>query len=255
LLHHAVVDDRNEPIRVIAGLGNPGNEHQNDRHNAGFWFLDHLERRLGSGSQPEARFFGDLGRVRLGESGALWLLKPSTYMNRSGEAIGALCSYYRIAPAQLLVVHDELDLMPGTARLKFGGGSAGHNGLKDISNRLGGADFWRLRLGIGHPRSLGLREEVASFVLHRPSAEHLKLIEDEIDRAIDVLHLLASGAFRSAAQALRRPRQLSEEEGDLAGPPSWGRPPAQEQPPSRGRPPAQEQPPSRGRQAAPEEPP
>jgi len=211
LPHRNTVDDRSEPIRVIAGLGNPGSEHQNDRHNAGFWFLDHLARRLGSGAQLEARFFGHVGRVRVGESGSLWLLKPSTYMNRSGEAIGALCSYYRIAAAQLLVVHDELDLMPGTARLKFGGGSAGHNGLKDISTRLGGTDFWRLRLGIGHPRSLGLREEVASFVLHRPSAEHLKLIEDEIDRAIEVVPLLAEGSFRSAAQSLHCPRRPSDE--------------------------------------------
>lgn len=216
------MDDRSDPIRVIVGLGNPGNEHQSDRHNAGFWFLDRLAGRLGSVFQTEARFFGDLGRVRVGQAGHLWLLKPGTYMNRSGEAVVALCNYYRINVAQVLIVHDELDLMPGTARLKFGGSSAGHRGLKDISERVGGQAYWRLRLGIGHPRRLDLRQEVASFVLHRPCTAHQSLIEGEIERAIDLLPLLAEGAFPEAMRRMhRRP-----------SPP--GEPPAHEMPPNEG---------------------
>lgn len=206
-----MLDDRTDPILAIAGLGNPGNGHQGDRHNAGFWFLDRLAHRLGGGLQFEARFSGEVGRVRLNDASSLWLLKPATFMNRSGEAVAALCNYYRVAAAQVLVVHDELDLLPGTTRLKFGGSSAGHNGLKDVSQRLGGAAYWRLRLGIGHPRSLELPQDVSHFVLQCPSAAHRSLIEEEIERAVDILPMLASGRFREAMRVLhqRRPAQDS----------------------------------------------
>lgn len=188
-------------IRLIVGLGNPGPEHEHDRHNAGFWFVDALARSHGASLAREGKFFGLVGRVRIGDV-AVFLLEPSTWMNRSGQAVAALANFYRIAPQEILVVHDELDLLPGQARLKRGGGHAGHNGLRDIQARLGSADFWRLRMGIGHPRSLQLEQEVVDFVLHRPGREHRRQIEDSIDRALDALPLLVAGNPEAAMQRL-----------------------------------------------------
>jgi len=188
-------------IRLIVGLGNPGPEHEHDRHNAGFWFVEALARSYGVSLAREGKFFGRVGRARIGNE-AVFLLEPSTWMNRSGQAVAALANFYRIAPAEILVAHDELDLLPGQAKLKRGGGHAGHNGLRDIQARLGSADFWRLRLGIGHPRSLQLEQEVVDFVLHRPGREHRQQIDDSIDRALDAIPLLVAGDPEAAMQRL-----------------------------------------------------
>ncbi|MCD6673882.1 MAG: aminoacyl-tRNA hydrolase [Burkholderiaceae bacterium] len=188
-------------IRLIVGLGNPGAEHEHDRHNAGFWFVDELARSHGVPLSREGKFFGLVGRARIGDE-AVFLLEPSTWMNRSGQAVAALANFYRISPAEILVAHDELDLLPGQAKLKRGGGHAGHNGLRDIQARLGSADFWRLRLGVGHPRSLQLEQEVIDFVLHRPSREQRQQIDDAIARALDCLPLLVAGNAEAAVQRL-----------------------------------------------------
>ena len=170
-------------IRLIVGLGNPGPEYSDTRHNAGFWFLDQLAQREGAFFHEEKKFLGEIARVRLAGQD-IWLLKPLTYMNRSGQSVVALALYYKILPEEILVVHDELDLMPGCMKLKKGGGNAGHNGLKDITEKLSTPNFWRLRLGTGHPRSLGLAQPVADFVLHSPSAEHKSMIEECISPAL-----------------------------------------------------------------------
>lgn len=188
-------------IRLVVGLGNPGAEHEHDRHNAGFWFVDELARSHGAPLAREGKFFGLVSRARIGDE-AVFLLEPSTWMNRSGQAVAALANFYRIAPPEILVVHDELDLLPGQAKLKRGGGHAGHNGLRDIQARLGSADFWRLRLGVGHPRSLQLEQEVIDFVLHRPSREQRQQIDDAIARALDCLPLLVAGNAEAAVQRL-----------------------------------------------------
>ncbi|HEY0878154.1 MAG TPA: aminoacyl-tRNA hydrolase [Zeimonas sp.] len=188
-------------IRLIVGLGNPGPEHEHDRHNAGFWFVDALARSHGASLAREGKFFGLVGRARIG-SDAVFLLEPTTWMNRSGQAVAALANFYRIAPAEILVAHDELDLLPGQAKIKRAGGHAGHNGLRDIHARLGSADFWRLRLGIGHPRSLQLEQDVVDFVLHRPSREQRQQIDDAIGRALDCLPLLVAGDAESAMHRL-----------------------------------------------------
>ena len=160
------------PPRLIVGLGNPGQEYAATRHNVGFWFVDQLAEKLKTPLAPQAKFFG-----RAARSGELWLLQPTTFMNRSGQAVAALANFYKISPAEILVIHDELDLPPGGIRLKQGGGNGGHNGLKDIQARLGTPDFWRLRLGIGHPRTLNLAQQVVDFVLHPPRKEEMPDIE------------------------------------------------------------------------------
>ena len=164
--------------KLIVGLGNPGDEHEADRHNAGFWFVDALAKQLNSRFEAEKRFQGKIAKVKW-EGEDLFLLKPSTYMNLSGQSVGALCRFHKISPADILVVQDELDLKPGTARLKLGGGTGGHNGLKDIQAHLSTSDYWRLRLGIGHPRDLageGRPMDVADYVLRRPQLAEQKLI-------------------------------------------------------------------------------
>ena len=174
------------PIRLIVGLGNPGAEYEQTRHNAGFWLVDNLANDRGTGLARESRFQALVGRTTL-KNNEVWLLEPQTFMNRSGQSVGALANFYKISAAEILVVHDELDLVPGVARLKKGGSSGGHNGLKDISAALGTQDYWRLRIGIGHPRELGLPQPVADFVLHRPRKEEHNLISEAIDRALVVL--------------------------------------------------------------------
>ena len=175
-----------QEIRLIVGLGNPGSEYADTRHNLGFWFVDELARRAGAFFREERKFQADVCRVRL-EGKDVWLMKPQTYMNRSGDAVVSLALYYKILPDQILVVHDELDLMPGCMKVKKGGGNAGHNGLKDISAKLSTPNFWRLRLGTGHPRSLGMAQQVADFVLSRPSTEHETVMRKCIDTAINAL--------------------------------------------------------------------
>jgi peptidyl-tRNA hydrolase, PTH1 family len=188
-------------IRLIVGLGNVGAEYERTRHNAGFWFVDAIARKAGVQFGGERKFHGEVARVR-DRGNELWLLKPGTYMNRSGQAVVALALYYKILPTQILVAHDELDLSPGVVKMKRGGGHAGHNGLRDIQAKLSSADFWRLRLGIGHPRSLQLTQEVADFVLHPPSREHLQAIEDAIGRSLDIVPQVVDGQFERAMMKL-----------------------------------------------------
>ena len=187
-------------IRLIVGLGNPGPEHAQQRHNAGFWWVDQLARRERVDLRPEKGFFGHVARLR-GPHGEVWLLEPGTYMNRSGQSVGAMARFYKIAPEEILVVHDELDLPPGQVKLKCGGGHAGHNGLRDIAAQLGTPMFWRLRLGIGHP---GSREAVIGFVLGRPQRGELELIEQAMDRALDALPRLLRGEVDAAVMELHR---------------------------------------------------
>ncbi len=183
--------------RLIVGLGNPGPEYEATRHNVGFWFVDQLADKLKVSLAPQGKFYG-----RAGRAGELWLLQPSTYMNRSGQSVAALANFYKISSAEILVIHDELDLPPGGIRLKQGGGNGGHNGLKDIQAKLGTPDFWRLRLGIGHPRTLGLSQQVADFVLHQPRKEELPDIEHALARCLLAWPKLSAGDFAGAQQQL-----------------------------------------------------
>jgi PTH1 family peptidyl-tRNA hydrolase len=183
--------------RLIVGLGNPGPEYATTRHNAGFWFVNQLARQLKIDLSPQPRFFGNVGR-----QGELWLLEPATFMNRSGQAVGALARFYKIVPEEILVVHDDLDLPPGGIRVKQGGGNGGHNGLKDIQSALSTPNFWRLRLGIDHPRNLGLTLQVVDFVLSRPRAEEQTAIDIAIGRSLDAWPALATGDYEKAQRLL-----------------------------------------------------
>jgi PTH1 family peptidyl-tRNA hydrolase len=187
------------PVRLVVGLGNPGRQYEATRHNAGFWFVDALAARLGASFTGEAKFHGRIARA----VGDLRLLEPGTYMNLSGRAVGAVAQFFGIAPGEILVVHDELDLKPGEARLKFGGGTAGHNGLRDIAAHLGGPEFWRLRVGIGHPRDSAIAQQpVADYVLQPPRANELAAIEDALARALDAWPAIAAGETERAMTAL-----------------------------------------------------
>ncbi len=188
-------------IRLIAGLGNLGRQYETTRHNAGFWFADLLARQYNASFSNESRFNGDVARIAVAGR-QIWLIKPSTMMNLSGQAVAGLANFYKIEPEQILVVHDELDLMPGQIKLKLGGGVAGHNGLKDIRARCGSANYWRLRVGIGHPRELGMRQQVADFVLKRASAEHQQEIDDAIDKSLGIIPELINGEFEAAMLTL-----------------------------------------------------
>jgi len=181
-------------IRLFVGLGNPGAEYEATRHNAGFWWLGALAGKLGARLVPERGYQALAARVN-GPQGPVWLLEPMTFMNRSGFAVATLARFFKIEPQQILVVHDELDLLPGQAKLKFGGSAAGHNGLKDIHGMLGTPDFWRLRLGIGHP---GVKSEVVNYVLKRPSAADREAIEQAIDKTLDASDLLLAGEMDRA---------------------------------------------------------
>ena len=190
------------PPRLIVGLGNPGVEYAETRHNAGFWFCERLADTLGVRFAHESRFHGLVANAR---DAGMWLLMPQTFMNRSGQAIGALARFYRIEPAEILVVHDELDIPPGQLRLKFGGGLGGHNGLKDTSAHLNTNDYWRLRIGIGHP---GDRNEVVNFVLKPARREEQQLIDEAIDKALAIWPQLVRGELNAAATKLNaRPAQ------------------------------------------------
>ena len=181
-------------IRLIVGLGNPGRECETTRHNVGFRWVDELARLQNLGFKSEARFHGLTARGQLHGHEVL-LLKPQIFMNVSGRSVGALVQFYKVAPAEMLVVHDELDLPPGVARLKLGGGHGGHNGLKDIIAHLGTRDFWRLRIGIGHP---GEGADVAGYVLNGPRREERELIDGAMQKAQDVAHLVIEGKTEAA---------------------------------------------------------
>jgi len=178
-----------QSIMLVVGLGNPGDEYSRTRHNAGFWFVDELARRFGGSFRLEGKHQGELARISLTVAGLrqeLWLLKPTTFMNRSGGSIASVSHFYKIPASSILVAHDELDLPAGTVRLKLAGGHGGHNGLRDTIAAIG-ADFWRLRLGIGHP---GHKDLVLDYVLQRASAADEQAIQSAIDKAVDVLPLL-----------------------------------------------------------------
>ncbi|NBQ84943.1 MAG: aminoacyl-tRNA hydrolase [Methylophilaceae bacterium] len=180
-------------IKLIVGLGNPGAQYEATRHNAGFWWVDQVCAETGSKLNLEAKFFGHAGKLKSHED--TWLLKPTTFMNASGRAVAALAKFYKITPESILVIHDELDLPPGVTKLKKGGGHGGHNGLKDIAAQLGTPDFWRLRIGIGHP---GDKNQVANFVLHAATRDEQTLIEQNIDQSTTLLPLLLQGKFEEA---------------------------------------------------------
>ncbi len=184
-------------IKLIVGLGNPGDKYEATRHNAGFWFIDALAAQTASKLTLDAKMFGFTGK--LNPNADIWLLKPTTFMNGSGKAVAALANYYKILPAEILVVHDELDLPAETAKLKFGGGHGGHNGLKDIHAALGTADYWRLRLGIDHP---GDRNEVINYVLKAPTKVEKDALEANIHAGCSVVPFLLKGEFENAMQKL-----------------------------------------------------
>jgi PTH1 family peptidyl-tRNA hydrolase len=195
-----------EPIRLVVGLGNPGREHDATRHNAGFAFVDALAAKLGVTLSHEARFHGRLAKAASG----VRLLEPSTYMNLSGRAVAAVANFFAIATGSILVVHDELDLPAGEAKLKLGGGVAGHNGLKDVRMQLGTADFWRLRIGIGHPRDSSLpRQAVVDYVLRPPAADEKRAIGDALERSLAVWPALESGDFERAMTMLHTKEALT----------------------------------------------
>jgi PTH1 family peptidyl-tRNA hydrolase len=183
-------------MKLIVGLGNPGKKYEATRHNAGFWFVDEVARAARADFRREARFHGEVARV---PGADIWLLKPETFMNNSGRAVGAVAGFYRILPEEILVAHDELDLPPGDVRLKFGGGLSGHNGLRDVAPALGTQDFWRLRLGIGHPRDLQAGDqEPVDYVLHAPRTEDRKAIDEAIGKALTVWPLIAVHDLQAA---------------------------------------------------------
>ncbi|MGF1644708.1 MAG: aminoacyl-tRNA hydrolase [Thiotrichales bacterium] len=185
------------PIQLIVGLGNPGPQYDQTRHNAGFWFVDELARRHRGQFRRESRFSAEQARIQV-DGHELWLLKPQTFMNRSGQAVRPFLDYFKVEPAATLVAHDEIDLAPGIGRLKLGGGHGGHNGLRDLIQHLG-AEFWRLRVGVGHP---GQRDQVVEYVLNRPGADDQRLIEDTISRGAELLPEFVRGEFAKAQQRL-----------------------------------------------------
>lgn len=185
------------PIRLVVGLGNPGAQYAATRHNAGFWFVERHAETKRVPLRNERGFHGIVGK-----DGTRWLLMPETFMNRSGLAVGALARFYKILPDEILVAHDELDLPPGGIKLKKGGGHAGHNGLRDIAAVLGTPDFWRLRIGIGHPRTLNLQQQVVDFVLHPPRRDEQSAIDQAIERGLDVLPRMYDGEAEAAMMAL-----------------------------------------------------
>jgi PTH1 family peptidyl-tRNA hydrolase len=186
------------PIRLIVGLGNPGAQYVTHRHNVGFWVVD----RLATGFWArEAKFKADISKMLLaGED--RWLMKPGTFMNASGQAVGAFARFHRIEPQEILIIHDDLDLSPGFVRLKQGGGHGGHNGVRDIESLLGSPDFWRVRIGIGHPRTLGLNQDVAAFVLNAPRADEKIGIDLAVDAVIKEMPVLLSGEMAAVQKRL-----------------------------------------------------
>ena len=185
-------------IKLFVGLGNPGPQYAATRHNAGFWWVDAIAHTLGASLRSDSKFQGEVAKFsHQGQEG--WLLKPMTFMNVSGRSVLALANYFKVLPDEILVAHDELDLAPGVARLKKGGGHGGHNGLRDINAQLTTPDYWRLRLGIGHP---GDRNQVVNFVLHQPSRPEQQLIENAMDDARTVLPLLLKGDMAAAMKQL-----------------------------------------------------
>ena len=204
-------------IRLLVGLGNPGPQYDATRHNAGFWWIDAVAGQLRATLAPERSHFGLVARVnRPGTEGPLWLLEPMTFMNLSGKAVASLARFFKIEPGEILVAHDELDLQPGQLKLKLGGSHAGHNGLKDIHAALGSADYWRLRLGIGHP---GVKAEVVDYVLRKPPADQREAIEKSIELSLTALDLLLAGDMERAMMKIhvKAPRPAKTAPAGVAG--------------------------------------
>ena len=187
-------------MKLFVGLGNPGAKYAANRHNIGFMALDRIAADHGFAPWRKA-FQGMAAEGRLGDERVV-LLKPGTFMNLSGQSVGEAMRFFKLTPQDIVVFHDELDLAPGTAKIKQGGSSGGHNGLKDITAALGTQDYWRIRIGIGHPRELNLQQSVADFVLHRPRKEEQSLIEQSIEKSLTVIPLLCEGLFEKAMMAL-----------------------------------------------------
>ena len=181
-------------IKLFVGLGNPGPDYEATRHNAGFWWLDALARDCKLCLAPERAYQALVARTQI-DGRTVWLLEPQTFMNLSGRSVAALARFFKIEPQEILVVHDELDIVPGEAKLKLGGGHAGHNGLRDIHAQLGTGDYWRLRLGIGHP---GVRSEVIHWVLKKPLKEQREAIEDTVARTLHAVPALVAGEMDKA---------------------------------------------------------
>lgn len=190
-------------IRLVVGLGNPGKEYERTRHNAGFWLVERFASASGAHFRKDPKYQALVARLGEGPGGAgtpgAWLLLPQSFMNASGRPVQMLAGFFKIKPEEILVVHDELDFPPGTARIKLGGGIAGHNGLKDISQRIGSHDYWRLRLGVGRPASAA---EMADYVLHKPSLEEKQAIDGAIDNALALLPQMIAGDMQGAMQKL-----------------------------------------------------
>ncbi|MGA8515709.1 MAG: aminoacyl-tRNA hydrolase [Burkholderiaceae bacterium] len=199
-------------IKLFVGLGNPGTEYEATRHNAGFWFVDALARELKCALAYDKSYFGLVARTTVAGQ-AVWLLQPQTFMNLSGKSVGALAKYFKIAPEEILVAHDELDVVPGQAKIKLGGSHAGHNGLRDIHAQLGTDQYWRLRIGIGHP---GVKSEVIHWVLKKPLAEQRKAIDETVLRSVVALPHFLSGEMEKAMLVVHtnkppRPKPVRQE--------------------------------------------
>jgi PTH1 family peptidyl-tRNA hydrolase len=190
-------------IKLFVGLGNPGSEYQGTRHNAGFWWIDALAEQLKVTLQVDAKLQALVARTQIkGET--VWLLEPQTFMNLSGKSVAGLAKFFKIDPAQILVVHDELDVSPGEAKLKFGGSHAGHNGLRDIHAQMGSDQYWRLRLGIGHP---GHKAEVVNWVLKKPAPDQREAIHECIDRTLKAVPDLLAGQMDKATRLIHTHRK------------------------------------------------
>jgi len=181
-------------IRLLVGLGNPGPEYESTRHNAGFWWMDEVARSLKTSLVMDRTYHGLVARTSVNGQ-TVWLLKPQTFMNLCGKSVAALARFYKIEPHEILVAHDELDIVPGEAKLKLAGSHAGHNGLRDIHAQLSTDDYWRLRLGVGHP---GIKAEVINWVLKKPSPDHRIAIDQSIARALTALPHLLAGEMNKA---------------------------------------------------------
>ena len=206
-------------IKLFVGLGNPGPEYEPTRHNAGFWWIDALARELKVSLVPERSYWGLMARTSI-HGQTVWLLEPQTFMNLSGKSVGALARFFKIQPEEILVVHDELDFEPGVVKLKLGGSHGGHNGLRDIHAQLGSPNYWRLRVGIGHP---GHKGEVASWVLKKPAPDQFKLIEDAIAHSLKAWPEMVAGQMDKATLAIHttktpRPKPPRKPAPDAAQP-------------------------------------
>ena len=197
-------------IRLLVGLGNPDPRDARTRHNAGFWFADAVASRWGASFRSHSNFFGDVADCQVGDQ-RLRLLKPTTYMNNSGRSVAALANFYKLENEEILIAHDEIDLPPGTVRLKQGGGHGGHNGLRDIIPQLGGPDFARLRIGVGHP---GNKSAVVGYVLKAAPADEQRAIDDAVALAVDHFPDIVAGKFAAAMNSLHRKSPELDSEND-----------------------------------------